>query len=141
MNDLLAFGRDILAKQSFSRQLGTALDVLTPGHAELSLPIDADLMQHQASVHGGVLAYLADNALAFAGGSLFGDIVTVELKINFTRPARGSKLRAVADVLHRSGAQAVCRCDVFCETDAGPVLCAAAQGTVRRPTERSDARP
>jgi len=132
-DELLAHGRSILRSQPFSVQLGTVLDVFSHGHAELSLAIAPQHMQHQASVHGGILAYLADNALAFAGGSLFGDAVTVELKINFLKPARGERLRVVADVVGSSEAQAVCRCDIFCDGETGSVLCAAAQGTIRRP--------
>lgn len=132
-DELLTHGRNILRSQPFSALLGTALDAFSHGHAELSLAIGPQHMQHQGSVHGGILAYLADNALAFAGGSLFGDAVTVELKINFLKPARGERLRVVADVVGSGEAQAVCRCDIFCDAEAGAVLCAAAQGTIRRP--------
>ena len=132
-DDLLALGRNILRAQPFSTHLGTILDAFSPGHAELSLVVSPLHMQHQSSVHGGILAYLADSALAFAGGSLFGDAITVEMKINFLKPARGDRLRVVADVVGSGEAQAVCRCDVFCDGEAGTVLCAAAQGTIRRP--------
>jgi len=128
-DELLVHGRNILRGQPFSEHLGTKLDAFTPGHAELSLAVTPVLLQHQGTVHGGVLSYLADNALAFAGGSLFGDAVTVEMKINFLKPARGERLRVVADVVGSGEAQAVCRCDVFCDD----VLCAAAQDTIRRP--------
>jgi uncharacterized protein (TIGR00369 family) len=82
-------------------------------------------------VHGGVLSYLADNALTFAGGSLLGPaIVTSEYKINYLRPAMGERLIARATVLHAGKHQAVCRCDISVVNADKETLCAAAQGTI-----------
>ena len=131
--DLFALGRATLHNQPFSVRLGTELVAFTAGHAELALPITGDLRQQHGFVHGGVVSYLADNALAFAGGSVLGDSVTVEYKLNYARPAKGEgRLLAIADVVSHGRSQAVVRCDVFIESLAGErVLCAAAQGTIR----------
>ncbi|HEU6453852.1 MAG TPA: phenylacetic acid degradation protein, partial [Roseateles sp.] len=59
----MAMGRDILAQQSFSRLLGTELAALAPGQVELQLPLRDDLLQQNGFAHGGVVSYLADNAL------------------------------------------------------------------------------
>jgi hypothetical protein len=67
--DLLAFGRRILAEQPFSILLGAELTAFEPGRAELRLPVRHELKQQYGFVHGGVLSYLADNALTYAGGS------------------------------------------------------------------------
>ena len=145
--DLFSFAQSILRNQPFSVRLGTALVTFTRGHAELALPIIDELRQQHGFVHGGVISYLADNALTFAGGSVLGDSVTVEYKVNYARPAKGEgRLLAIADVVSYGRSQAVVRCDVFLEPLvleplAGErVLCAAAQGTVRR-AEAFGARP
>jgi uncharacterized protein (TIGR00369 family) len=131
--DLLSLGRHVLSKQAFSVQLGASLDALTPGHAELSLPIQPLLLQQHGFVHGGVVSYLADNALTFAGGSMLGDAVTSEYKINYARPAMAcDRLVAVADVLSSGKTQAICRCDVYMLVGDERKLCAAAQGTIRK---------
>lgn len=132
--DPLAVGRSFLERQPFSALLGATLEVFAPGEAQIVLPVKPELLQQHGFVHGGVLAYLADNALTFAAGTVLGDAVTVEVKINYTRPAKDcTRLRAVARVLDAGSRQSVCRCDVFAETDgAEPVLCAAAQGTIRK---------
>src|SRR5690606_31835458 len=90
--------------------------------------------------HGGVVSYLADNALTYAGGAALGTaVVTSEYKINYLRPALGDRLVARASVLHAGRNQAVCRCDVFAVArDTGETLCAVAQGTIVR---LSDGRP
>jgi len=131
---LLERGRDVLAAQGFSRLLGTELEAFEPGRAELSLQVTPQLLQQHGFVHGGVLSYLADNALTYAGGSVLGtDVVTAEYKINYLRPAvGGDRLLAVASVVGSGKTQAVCRCDVFLLADGERRLCAAAQGTIRK---------
>ncbi|MEO8655940.1 MAG: PaaI family thioesterase [Ramlibacter sp.] len=133
MSDLLAYGRHVLANQAFSVLLGTQLDRFEPGGAELSLAVTPQLLQQNGFVHGGVLAYLADNALTYAGGSVLGPVLTAEFKINYLRPAKDAqRLVAVATVVGSGKTQAVCRCDIFLETAGERKLCAAAQGTIRK---------
>ena len=131
MKELLERGRAILASQPFSAMVGTEMVALAPGNVELRLLIRPELMQQHGFVHGGILSYLADNALTFAGGSrLSGAIVTSEMKINYVRPAVGEALIARADCLSAGKTQAVVRCDVFVVRDGEERLCAAAQGTI-----------
>ncbi|MDI1274369.1 PaaI family thioesterase [Polaromonas sp.] len=131
--DLIAFGRDALRRQPFSAMLGARLDAFEPGKAELSVPVVPGLLQQHGFVHGGVLSYLADNALTFAGGSVLGDSVTSEFKINYLRPAKDAeRLLAVATVVGSGKTQAVCRCDIFVLRGTERTLCAAAQGTIRK---------
>lgn len=110
--------------------LGTELEVFEPGTAVLTLVIRKELKQQHGFVHGGVLSYLADNALTYAGGSVLGDSVTSEYKINYLRPAIGKKLVAKATVLSSGKTQAVCQCDVIAIGDEGERLVAVAQGTI-----------
>jgi uncharacterized protein (TIGR00369 family) len=131
--DLLAFGREVLGRQAFSVLLGARLDVFEPGMAQISLAVVPELLQQDGFVHGGVLAYLADNALTYAGGSVLGKVLTSEFKINYLRPAVDvERLVAVATVVASGRTQAVCRCDVFLERAGERELCAAAQGTIRK---------
>lgn len=131
--DLLAYGRDALARQAFSQVVGASLDAFEPGSAQLSVPLAPHLLQQDGFVHGGVLAYLADNALTYAGGSVLGPVLTAEFKINYLRPAKDAdRLVAVATVVGSGRTQAVCRCDVFLERGGERKLCAAAQGTIRK---------
>ncbi len=131
MIDMLQVGREILALQPFSCLLGSEMTSFEPGRVELTLTIRSDLLQQFGFVHGGVLSYLADNALTFVGGSLLGpEVVTAEYKINYLRPARGERLIARAEALHAGRNQVVCRCDLFVDKGAAETLCAVAQGTI-----------
>ena len=129
----LEMGREVLAEQPFSRLIGADLVALRPGHCELGVSVTEQLTQQNGFAHGGVVSYLADNALTYAGGTaLRVPVVTAEFKINYLRPAVGDWLVARADVVHVSRSQAVCRCDVFAVKDGEEKLCAVAQGTIAR---------
>ena len=60
MNDILAFGRQVLASQPFSRLLGAELHDFANGRAELHIPIRDNLKQQHGFAHGGVVSYAAD---------------------------------------------------------------------------------
>jgi uncharacterized protein (TIGR00369 family) len=129
---LLDLGRAVLAAQSFSSHVGAELTRLEPGEAELAVRIAPHLLQQHGYVHGGVLAFLVDNAVTFAGGSMLGpEVLTQEIKVSYLRPARGERVVARASVAHSSKRTAVCRCDVVAIADDGQErLCATALGTV-----------
>ena len=133
MEDMLSWGRQVLASQPFSGLLGAELLSFSEGRAELKIPIKADLKQQHGFVHGGVMSYAADNALTYAGGSVLGPgVVTSEFKINYVRPAMGEFLVARASVIHCGKNQAVCRCEVYVSDKGTESLCATAQGTIAR---------
>lgn len=113
MSELLDFRKDVLRRQPFSVLMGTELTKFEPGAAELRLEVKAALMQQHGFVHGGMVSYLADNCLTSAGGSVLGDAVTSEYKINYVRPALGKTLIARGSVLSAGKRQAACQCKVF----------------------------
>lgn len=139
MMDLLEFGRSVLARQPFSVLTGAELVRLEPGRAELALDVRDNLKQQHGFVHGGVISYLADNAITFAAGSLFGDSLTLELKTNYLRPALGERLVARAEVAHAGRRHAVVRCELLARSGDEERLCAVALGTVsKRDAQSSD---
>lgn len=129
-DDILEFGRQILASQPFSKLMGTELQKFETGKAELSLGLEEHHKQQHGFAHGGVISYLADNALTFAGGSVLGDSLTLEFKINYVRPALGQTLIARARISASGRQQAVCHCDIYVINDDEEKLCATAQGTI-----------
>lgn len=129
--DIQALARQIFDAQSFSRLIGARLSVLGDAQAEIVVDMRDDLRQQHGFAHGGVLSYLADNALTFAGGlALGGDALTAEFKINYLRPARGTRLIARAQSIGQGKRQAVCRCDIVSVEEGSERLCAVAQGTI-----------
>ena len=61
---------------------------------------------------------------------MLGNVVTLEMKINYLRPATGDMLIARADTISSGKRQAVCQCQIFAVADGEEKLCAAAQGTI-----------
>lgn len=125
------FAREGLARQPFSRLLGARLMEFDAGVAVLELDIRDELKQQNGFLHGGVLAYAADNALTFAAGTVLGpSLLTAGFTIDYLRPAVGLILRARATVVQAGRSRATCRCDVYTvDTGGAETLCAAAQGT------------
>ncbi|NEA43185.1 PaaI family thioesterase [Streptomyces sp. SID11385] len=126
------FARQVFEAQPFTRFLGAELVSASPGAAEIRIANRPELRQQHGFVHGGVLSYLADNALTFAGGlALGGDALTAEFKVNYVRPATGPVITARAQAAATTRRQAVCRCEVWSVAEDGTEkLVAVAQGTI-----------
>ena len=123
--------RRVLDAQPFSRLVRAEMTQYTTQVVELRVPITEQIQQQHGFVHGGVVSYLADNALTFAGGMALGPgVVTSEYKINYVRPAVGDRLVARATAVHAGRTQAVRRCDDYVLAGGTEKLCAVAQGTI-----------
>ncbi|MGW0659955.1 PaaI family thioesterase [Streptodolium elevatio] len=123
-----------LEAQPFSVLLGARLTAFGDGGATIEVDVREELRQQNGFVHGGVLAYLADNAVTFAAGTVLGPaILTAGFAVTYVRPASGVLLRARATVLTSTRSQAVCSCEIAALDESGVErICATAQGTVRR---------
>jgi uncharacterized protein (TIGR00369 family) len=130
-DEWLVYGRKAIASQPFSQLLGTEVLTLGAGTVELALNVTDTLKQQNGFVHGGVLSYLADNALTFAGGTAMQTpVVTSEYKVNYLRPAIGQRLIVRANAVHTGKSQSVCRCEVYVVNEGQEKLCAIGQGTI-----------
>ena len=121
-----------LASQPFSVLLGARLLAFGADHTVLELDVRTDLLQQNGFLHGGVVAYAADNSLTYAGGAALGPaVLTGGMTIEYLRPAVGVTLRATAQVIHAGSRRALCSCDVEMVTDDGESRrCAIAHGTI-----------
>jgi uncharacterized protein (TIGR00369 family) len=128
----LAAAREGLASQPFSVLLGARLTEFGGGRATIELDIRDELCQQNDYVHGGVLAYAADNSLTFAAGAVLGPaVLTAGFTIDYLKPAGGPTLRAEAVVVQSGRSRATSRCDLYTvDEDGVSALCAVAQGTV-----------
>lgn len=99
----------------FYKLLNMKIEVAREDYALLSIMIEEKHLQFLQTVHGGVLASLADSAAAWpilSSGSLRDIPVTVEMKINFLKPVVMGKLIAEARVIHRGSKVFVCDVEV-----------------------------
>lgn len=131
MTELEKLGQLVLARQPFSLHLGAELLEFERGRAVIALNVRPEFLQQHGFVHGGITSYLIDNAITFAGGSVLGEnVVTVEFKVNYVRPARGQRLVATAVVEGAGSRLAVCRCEVAVVEGEKESRCAVGQGTI-----------
>ncbi|MET8682696.1 PaaI family thioesterase [Streptomyces sp. NPDC004732] len=122
----------VLEAQPFSRLVRARVTRFGEGAATLEIGIRAELHQQNGFLHGGVLAYAADNSITFAAGTTLGPaVLTSGFSIQYVRPATGVALVARAAVVHSGRRQAVVRCELSAVGEEGTeTLCAIAQGTV-----------
>ena len=128
----------------FRKWLGLTYEVMEDDYAVVSLELNEDKRNVRDVAHGGIVASLIDVAMgtAAAGGNYSTRqryVVTLELKVNYLAPARGSKLTATAKVVKGGARTFAVECRVV--TDSGEE-CAMALGTfiTRRRTEEDAAR-
>lgn len=128
----LRTAQKVLDSQPFSALVGARITAFGDGAATLEIDSREELRQQNGFLHGGVLAYAADNALTFAAGTTLGPaVLTGGFSIQYLRPATGVSLVARAEVVHTGRRQAVARCDLSAVgQDGTETLCAVAQGTV-----------
>lgn len=128
----LDYMRRVAVKGSgFSNWLALGPLKVWRGESELLLTLRPEMTQHHGFAHGAIVGLMADNACAWAGASVVGDVVTGGYTINFLRPAKGERLRSKGTVIKPGKRQVIVRADVYAESDgADPVHVAAAQATI-----------
>jgi len=103
-------------KQGFLRTLGTSLDAAEAGTVTISCGFDDRVTQQHGLWHGGVLASLADVACGYAALTMMPEgreVLTVEFKINFLKPATTDRVIAVGQVVQAGRTLTVCDGTVF----------------------------
>lgn len=107
--------RDSFARQPAMALIGARLGRLAPGDVEVELPIRRQVTQQHGFVHGGVVAMIADSAAGYAAFSLMpadGTLLSVEFKLNFLAPGRGTTLVARGRVIKPGRTLSVVEVDV-----------------------------
>ncbi len=125
---------------SFSHQglmatLGARLRSVEPGRVSIELPFSSAIAQQQGLFHGGTIGAIADTAGGYAALSLMSvdsEVVTVEYKINFIRPANGALIVAQGQVLRAGRSVTVARVDVNVIENGQTVTIALLQATFMR---------
>ncbi len=88
----------------FNRELGIRVTELAPGRAVLEIPFRDGLIGDplRPALHGGVLSALMDTAGGAAVWTTLGEsdrCSTIDLRVDYLRPARLETVRATAEVL------------------------------------------
>jgi len=94
--------RASFGRQAAMRLLGVAMERVSPGTVELTLPYREDLTQQHGFLHAGIAAAVVDSACGYAALSLMEPgvaVLSVEFKVQLLAPARGAWFRARGEVV------------------------------------------
>jgi uncharacterized protein (TIGR00369 family) len=126
------FLKELLMKEiyfPFLEHTGAKLKDFTHGQANVELYVEPYHLQHKGFVHGGVISTLMDNTGWYAAVSNLDagfTAVTMEIKINYLKPALGKYLLASASVKRQGRTTTFVTIELFDEKE---VLVAYATGT------------
>ncbi len=119
--DFVGHVAPIFEDAAFVRHLGIVLVAAGPGSCETSLVVrDAHLQQH-GFVHAGVITTLADHTAGGAARAAVpagSDVLTIEFKMNFLRPARGGHFTCTGRTLRAGQRIVVAESEVY-SADSG----------------------
>lgn len=104
------------------------------------MPFSARFGQQHGFFHGAIIGAIGDSAGGYAALSLMpaeSEVVTVEYKINFVRPAEGKMLRAEGLVVKGGQTLTVTRMDVSVLGGKTDGTCALMQATMMRVATRA----
>ncbi|MFO7783395.1 MAG: PaaI family thioesterase [Thermodesulfobacteriota bacterium] len=123
---------DFLARdysRGFIRHCRMRAEVIRDGFFEALVTIGEEHRQQDGFIHAGVMATMADHTAGYACFTTVPEefqILTVEFKINFLRPAWGDTLVCRSRVIRRGTSVLVAESEVFDQREGQDVLAAKA---------------
>ena len=108
--------RESFDRQGFMRTLGAVLESVESGIVTITCAFDEGLTQQHGLLHGGVVASLVDVACGYAALSVMPaeqEVLTVEFKVHFLKPAKTDRVIAVGQVVQAGRTLTVCEGSVF----------------------------
>ena len=101
------------------RLLHASIESIEPGGVTITCPFNPELTQQHGVWHGGVIASLVDVACGYAALSSMPEdreVLTVEFKIQFLKPAQTDRIVAIGKVIQAGKTLTVCQGSVFDES-------------------------
>ena len=97
-------GVGMMAQDNTSRALGMRLTHIGPGVAHIDMTVRADMLNGNATCHGGMITTLADSAFGFACNSYNELTVASGFSVDLVAPARlGDVLTARCEEVSKAG--------------------------------------
>lgn len=123
---------------SFSAQglmatLGAELIRVSPGEVQIALDPRPELSQQHGYTHAGAITSVLDSACGYAALTVApagADVLTVEFKINFVRPAVADRFVAIGRVTKAGRTLTVCQGEVVAEEGSTSEVIAVMQATI-----------
>jgi uncharacterized protein (TIGR00369 family) len=133
--------RSALDAQGFLHHMGASVDEVAPGQVVMSVSRRPELLQQHGFFHGGVVAFLVDNATTAAAGTVIDrerqTCLTAEYKLNIVAPALGEQLTCTASVVKPGRRLTIVEAKVHSHSGDKTKLVAVALATIAN-IERTD---
>uniref|UniRef100_E6VDK4 Thioesterase superfamily protein n=1 Tax=Rhodopseudomonas palustris (strain DX-1) TaxID=652103 RepID=E6VDK4_RHOPX len=122
---------DNVGRQGFMALVGAEIAELGRGTCMLVVDRRAQLLQQHGFFHGGVSAFLVDNATTIAAATSHGQAaLTAEFKLNYLAPAVGDRMICRARVIKPGRRIASVAADVFSVSNGVETHTAAALASI-----------
>jgi uncharacterized protein (TIGR00369 family) len=108
--------RESFARQSLMKTFGAEISQAAPGEIHIEFGRADHLLQQAGFLHAGVATAIVDSACGYAAISLQPldrDVLTIEFKTNFLRPAAGGRFMAHGKVIKPGKQVLVCEGEVW----------------------------
>ena len=102
------------------KTFNASLDKVQKGLVQISCEFKEGLSQQHIFFHAGVMTSIVDSACGYAALTVTPEdkeVLTVEFKVNFLKPAKTSKLIAIGKVIQSGKTLIVCEGNVYDETE------------------------
>jgi uncharacterized protein (TIGR00369 family) len=111
-------------KQSFDKQglmkiINAELGTVEKGQVKITCEFSEALTQQHGFFHAGIATSIADSACGYAALTMMPEnmeVLTVEFKVNFMKPAKTDKLIAIGKVLQSGKTLTVCEGYIYDST-------------------------
>ncbi|HYF33455.1 MAG TPA: PaaI family thioesterase [Chitinophagaceae bacterium] len=107
-------------RQGLMKTLNASLDKVQNGLVQISSTFNEGLTQQHNFFHAGVVTSIVDSACGYAALTMVPadkEVLTVEFKVNFLKPAATAKLIAVGKVIQSGKTLTVCEGNVYDERE------------------------
>jgi uncharacterized protein (TIGR00369 family) len=131
--DFVQMVRDKIGGNHFTNFIGFNIHTIEAGLIEGSLNIEEHHLQQMEFVHGGVTATVSDIVAGFAAFTLVKKgqgVVTVEMKVSYFNPGKGSKLIAKGQVVKAGNRLHFCESELWVENNGQLTQIAKASATM-----------
>ena len=133
MTDLHERISSSFSAQGLMTTLGAQLVHVAPGEVRIALLPRPELSQQHGYIHAGAITSVLDTACGYAALTVAPagcDVLTVEFKINFVRPAVADRFVAVGKVAKAGKTLTVCQGEVIGEQGSRQETIAVMQATI-----------
>ena len=131
--DFVQMVREKIGGNHFTNFIGFTIHTIEAGYIEGSLELQQHHLQQMEFVHGGVTATVSDIVAGFAAFTLVKKgqgVVTVEMKVSYFNPGKGSKLTAKGQVVKAGSRLHFCESELWVENNGLLTMIAKASATM-----------